>query len=120
MLTTEIKLREVKEQIEKLEKEKIRLEKKLMKESKTFKDKLSVWVCSDNKRHEDWIIDKKEYPNLYAYFEGNMERHRTYDLVAKFDEYIDRYLDGEEIRKDILNCLKEMVKKNIGSFECDW
>jgi hypothetical protein len=120
MLSTTTRLKRIKTQLGKLTKEEARLEKQAIKGAKTFREKLAIWVDSNHKEDRDSIISAEKYPKLRAYFDGNMERYRTYNLVDRFQEYIFAYLDGEEIEKEYLDCMKEMVRKNIGSFECDW
>jgi predicted Ser/Thr protein kinase len=120
MLSTTTRLKRVKTQLEKLTKEEARLEKQAIKEAKTFREKLAIWVDSNHKEDRGSIISAEKYPKLRAYFNGNMERYRTYNLVDRFQEYIFAVLDGEPVDKDTEDCLKEMVKKNLGSFECDW
>ena len=66
---------------------------------------------------------------LSAYFyDRDLDRHRTYDIESYFEEeiYMITNPDGDaeyvdyQPSQNVIDCLEEAIRTNLGSFTCDW
>jgi hypothetical protein len=108
------------------------LQKTLLNSVNSIEEKFRIWYHGDDstKNEYEWLIDKKEFPNLRKLYDNwDLHRYETYyvleDLCDYFDPilYPEDYEDeniSEEDRRKALDLAEEVMNNNIMSFKCDW
>jgi hypothetical protein len=99
------------------------LEAQEMGSAQTFKEKIRIWVDSENGEELDWIPSKETYPVLRECIRGaELNRYQTYDLRDFFEDEIYCILDDniELVNEKTIAVLTEAVEKNLHSFKMDW
>ena len=110
------------------------LEKTLLIMSSTFEEKFDIWVESNNKKDEPWLIGG--YLREWYDKHRELQRYRTYNVLDDLDEDLMFLLDPsgyeEEIedypeyaksveeKEFLLKVAKQIMEENIGTFVCDW
>lgn len=130
------RIKEIDNQIIKLQSERKGLVDQWINFSKTFEEKFEYWFLhSENKEHFRDIPDRNKYPLLRAWIDDcDFQRHRTIDLEdwmyddfglifdKKYKEDMlsqDGWVTEKQIEK-IYALGKEVMDNNIGSFTIDW
>lgn len=131
-----LKIESLNDDIRKLKSEKRELEKLLIKQSESFKDKFRAWANSDldNTIH-GFIPDHKKFPLLRSRTDDDwVSRHETFHILERFedemywmleatDEELQEGLANEGTKKDIEFAEKlamEVYEGKLKSFIFDW
>ena len=130
------------EQIEFIDKQIIELQenrsilaKQLAESAYTFEEKLQAWVNCNEKINGRYYMIGYELPNIVKYCKKNeIDKNSTIFLEGEFEEeigtildnIIDQYMDWKTpdskyyISQEIISCLEEAIKNNLGSFTFDY
>ncbi len=131
-------LSKIDEDIIKLQSERNRLSKILSEQSDTLGEKFKIWMDSDDKIDEEWLIDEEEYPVTRAFFDKHrdLDRHMHIDICEMYYDDFEFLIDPKrwaellvsipglahkpEYEKELIELAKEIMENNLGSFTVDW
>jgi len=127
---------DISDEISKLETKKRDLERLLIEQSESFREKFRVWARSDlDIRIDDYAPDKKKFPLLRSKTDDDwVRRDETFHILERFEDEMYWMLDAdeEEIQEALNNedtkkCIefaeqlaKEIYEGKLKSFIFDW